>query len=296
MRKFALAAVFALASSATFAGSALEIPINGRVARIRIKDNCREAKCASVSWSGRGSKGQGQQFKIPAMSAKTLSKMFGGKVPNLKSFMSGAGRTGNVGGAGAQRLSGPGAAGKQVAAASVSAPAASADEPPSASRTAAPESNESPAETKAEATRSMTSATPNAAAPEERLAAVAAASKANASRTSPVGEWLVEDGKSQIRIEECGANLCGHVSVAKKPNEKDRNNPNPSLRGRSVVGMPILLDMKPSGNRWNGRIYNAQDGKTYTGNISLKNGNTLRVQGCVFGGMICGGQNWSRVN
>ena len=291
MRKFALAAVFALASSAAFAGSALEIPINGRVARIRIKDNCHAARCASVSWSGRGSKSQGQQFKMPAMSAKTLSKMFGGKVPNLKSLMSGG--YGN-GGAGAP--SRPAATAKQVAAASVSAPAASPDEPQSASRTAALESNESPAETKVEATRSMTGATPNSAAPEERLAALAAAPKAKASPTSPVGEWLVEDGKSQIRVEECGANLCGYVSVAKKPNEKDRNNPNPSLRGRSVVGMPILLDMKPSGNRWNGRIYNAQDGRTYTGNISLKNGNTLRVQGCAFGGMICGNQNWSRVN
>lgn len=291
MRKFALAAVFALASSAAVAGSALEIPINGRVARIRIKDNCHEARCASVSWSGRGSKGQGQQFKMPAMSAKTLSKMFGGKVPNLKSLMSGG--YGN-GGAGAP--SRPAATAKQVAAAPVSAPAASADEPQSASRTAALESNESPAETKEDATRSMTPATPNSAAPEERLAALAAAPKAKASPTSPVGEWRVEDGKSQIRIEECGANLCGYVSVAKKPNEKDRNNPNPSLRGRSVVGMPILLDMKPSGNRWNGRIYNAQDGRTYTGIISLKNGNTLRVQGCAFGGMICGNQNWSRVN
>lgn len=291
MRKFALAAVFALASSAAVAGSALEIPINGRVARIRIKDNCHEARCASVSWSGRGSKGQGQQFKIPAMSAKTLSKMFGGKVPTLKSLMSGG-----YGNAGAGAPSRPAATAKQVAAAPVSAPAASADEPQSASRSAALESNESPAETKEDATRSMTPATPNSAAPEERLAALAAAPKAKASPTSPVGEWRVEDGKSQIRIEECGANLCGYVSVAKKPNEKDRNNPNPSLRGRSVVGMPILLDMKPSGNRWNGRIYNAQDGRTYTGIISLKNGNTLRVQGCAFGGMICGGQNWSRVN
>lgn len=296
MRKFALAAVFALASSAAFAGPALEIPINGRVAHIRIKDNCRKARCASVSWSGRSSKGQGQQFKIPAMSAKALSKMFGGKVPNLKSLMSGAGGIGNVGGAGAQWPSRSAATGKRVAAASVSAPAASPDEPQSASRTAAPESNESPAETKAEATRSMTPATPNAAAPEERLAAVAAAPKANASRTSPVGEWLVEDGKSQIRIEECGANLCGYVSVAKKPNEKDRNNPNPTLRSRSVVGMPILLDMKPSGNRWKGRIYNAQDGRTYSGNMSLKNSNMLHIEGCAFGGMICGGQNWSRVN
>jgi uncharacterized protein (DUF2147 family) len=54
--------------------------------------------------------------------------------------------------------------------------------------------------------------------------------------------------------------------------------------------------MKPHGNRWDGRIYNAENGKTYTGNIRLKNASTLRVEGCAFGGLICGGQNWSRVN
>jgi uncharacterized protein (DUF2147 family) len=86
------------------------------------------------------------------------------------------------------------------------------------------------------------------------------------------------------------------VSGAKNPNEKDRKNPDPALRGRSVIGAPVLIDMKPSGNRWNGRIYNVKDGKTYTANISLKGADTLRVEGCAFGGMICGGQNWARTN
>ncbi|MGZ8396118.1 MAG: DUF2147 domain-containing protein, partial [Rhodoplanes sp.] len=131
-----------------------------------------------------------------------------------------------------------------------------------------------------------------------KVAAVAPtpAPDAKAARRSPVGEWMVEDGEGQIRIEECGANLCGYVSTAKNPGEKDRKNPDPELRGRSVMGMPILIDMKPSGNRWNGRIYNAKDGKTYSANISLKSGDTLRVEGCAFGGLVCGGQTWSRVN
>jgi len=28
----------------------------------------------------------------------------------------------------------------------------------------------------------------------------------------------------------------------------------------------------------------------------MKGADTLRVQGCAFGGMFCGGQTWSRVN
>jgi hypothetical protein len=60
--------------------------------------------------------------------------------------------------------------------------------------------------------------------------------------------------------------------------------------------MPILLDMtlsKP--NKWEGQVYNSQNGKTYSANISLSDPNTLRIQGCVFG-FLCGGENWTRVD
>jgi uncharacterized protein (DUF2147 family) len=310
MRKFALATILALTSSAAYAGSAFEIPINGGVARVRINDNCRETMCASVSWSERGSRGHSQGFKIPGISSKTLSKMFDGQVPNLKSFTSGDDDDGDDGDAGEHQPSRPAARSKHNPAASASAPAsAPSDEPQFADRPAsAPSPALAPTPTASaepsvpasapneEAAPSVTPASPPVAAPAAKVAAVAPASKAKASRNSPVGEWLVEDGKSQIRIEECGANLCGFVSVGKKPNEKDRKNPNPSLRGRSVIGMPVLINMKPHGNRWDGRIYNAENGKTYTGNIRLKNASTLRVEGCAFGGLFCGGQNWSRVN
>ncbi|MFY9733898.1 MAG: DUF2147 domain-containing protein, partial [Rhodoplanes sp.] len=149
---------------------------------------------------------------------------------------------------------------------------------------------------KEELAPSVTPALPPLAVPNAKVAAVAPAPKAKASQNSPVGEWLAEDGEGQIRIEECGANLCGYVSAAKNPNDKDRKNPDPALRGRSVVGAPVLIDMKPRGDRWNGRIYNVKNGKTYTANIRLKNANTLRVEGCAFGGLLCGGQDWSRVN
>jgi uncharacterized protein (DUF2147 family) len=310
MRKFALATVLMLTSSAAYAGSAFEIPINGGVARIRINDNCRETMCASVSWSERGSRGHSQGFKIPGISSKTLSKMFDGQVPNLKSFTSGDDDDGDDGDAGEHQPSRPAARSKHNPAALASAPASvPSDEPQFANRPASAPSPAlaptptAPAEPSVparapneEAAPSVTPSSPPVAAPAAKVAAVAPASKAKASRNSPVGEWLVEDGKSQIRIEECGANLCGFVSVGKKPNEKDRKNPNPSLRGRSVIGMPVLINMKPHGNRWDGRIYNAENGKTYTGNIRLKNASTLRVEGCAFGGLICGGQNWSRVN
>jgi uncharacterized protein (DUF2147 family) len=113
--------------------------------------------------------------------------------------------------------------------------------------------------------------------------------------TSPIGEWIVEDGRGRVQIRACGADLCGEISAAKNPNDTDRHNPDVAKRNRSVIGMPILLDMKPTKpNRWEGRIYNPEDGKTYTSNLSIKSPDVLRVEGCAFGGLICGGQNWTR--
>ena len=62
--------------------------------------------------------------------------------------------------------------------------------------------------------------------------------------------------------------------------------------------MPILLGMAPSQydkNKWEGEIYNSEDGHTYSANISLADPNTLKVQGC-FLGFLCGGENWSRAD
>ena len=110
----------------------------------------------------------------------------------------------------------------------------------------------------------------------------------------PIGEWVTEDGEGRVLVEPCGANLCGKVSHAKNPNDTDRNNPDRDLRRRSVIGMPVLMDMKPRGERWEGQVYNAKDGKTYTAKIAMKSANTMRIEGCIMNGMLCGGQNWKR--
>jgi uncharacterized protein (DUF2147 family) len=53
--------------------------------------------------------------------------------------------------------------------------------------------------------------------------------------------------------------------------------------------------MKPAGpNKWSGQIYNADDGKTYAGNVSVSGPANLKVEGCV-GGALCGSENWTRV-
>jgi uncharacterized protein (DUF2147 family) len=101
------------------------------------------------------------------------------------------------------------------------------------------------------------------------------------SANSPLGVWLTEEKEGKVRIEQCGANLCGY-SVDAKSNQS---------------GEQILINMKPGkDSKWSGRIFDPNSGSSYESTIALKGSDTLRIQGCAFGGMFCGGQTWSRVN
>jgi uncharacterized protein (DUF2147 family) len=111
--------------------------------------------------------------------------------------------------------------------------------------------------------------------------------------TDPTGEWLVANQVARIKIADCDGRLWGVVAWEAQAGI-DKKNPDPTLRSRPTLGMPILLGMTPSKtNQWEGKIYNSEDGHTYSANISLLDPNTLRVQGC-FLGFLCGGENWTR--
>ena len=101
------------------------------------------------------------------------------------------------------------------------------------------------------------------------------------------GDWLVADGTAVIRIAPCRDNLCGKLAWTPAPVT--------DATGKSLVGTTILIDLKPVGdNRWDGQIYNPEEGKTYTGHVALLNPNVLQVQGCLL--VFCGGENWTRVS
>ena len=65
----------------------------------------------------------------------------------------------------------------------------------------------------------------------------------------------------------------------------------------SLLGIPIVLNMAPTGgDKWEGQVYNAEDGGTYTGSFTMTGANTAELKGCVMGGLICKGQTWTRAN
>ncbi len=111
----------------------------------------------------------------------------------------------------------------------------------------------------------------------------------------PKGLWLAEDG-GRVRVSSCGGTaLCATIVTPKVgAPPTDRNNPDPALRGRPLVGVAVLISMLPAGpGRWSGRLYNTDNGQTYEGHLLDLDRRTIRVEGCAIG--ICGGRNLTRI-
>ena len=105
------------------------------------------------------------------------------------------------------------------------------------------------------------------------------------------GVWRTEKGW-KVKLYKCGGSYCGKVVGG--TNAKDVKNPNKALRSRRMVGVRMIWGMKKSGDSYAGKLYNPNDGKTYTGKISKITGSSMRLSGCVLGGLICKGQTWRK--
>jgi uncharacterized protein (DUF2147 family) len=122
------------------------------------------------------------------------------------------------------------------------------------------------------------------------------AALAPALAADPTGDWRVADGVADIRVAECNGSMWGVVAWEKIPGGRDQNNPDVAKQSRLTLGMPILIDMKkkPGVDQWQGEVYNAKDGKSYSSSIKPVGSDQLEIQGCVLG-FLCGGETWTRV-
>lgn len=114
------------------------------------------------------------------------------------------------------------------------------------------------------------------------------------------GVWLTQSGSGRVKIAPCAAlaqRLCGAIVWLRDPeNAKahDNNNPDPALKSRTILGLPMLWGFKPAGpGRWTGgKIYDPESGKTYDSKISIRPDGALKVEGCIV--VVCQAQTWRR--
>ncbi len=104
-----------------------------------------------------------------------------------------------------------------------------------------------------------------------------------------VGLWQTEpDGGAyaHVSIAPCGGKLCGTISRTFKDGAEYAS-PN---RGKQLV-----RGMAPRGDgSYAGKVWRPSNDRIYNGKMALS-GQTLKLSGCIAGGLLCSSQTWTRV-
>jgi uncharacterized protein (DUF2147 family) len=136
-------------------------------------------------------------------------------------------------------------------------------------------------------------------------ALLAPSSQSLAASADPTGYWMKPDAEreSKIQVFKCGAGkklLCAKIAWLKDPKDSkgkplhDIRNEDPSMRGRSIVGLTIFNGMTPSApSTWTGKIYNPEDGHTYSATLTVLSRKQILLRGCK-AWLLCGEKQWLR--
>ncbi|MDI1363705.1 MAG: DUF2147 domain-containing protein [bacterium] len=113
------------------------------------------------------------------------------------------------------------------------------------------------------------------------------------------GLWATPTKGGQIEISRCGASLCGKLvtseTIKSNPSAKDGNNKDAAQRERPLKNLPMLSGFTGGPTTWTGgKVYNADDGGTYSGTIDMLSDNQLKLKGCIVA-PLCKTQVWNRV-
>jgi uncharacterized protein (DUF2147 family) len=113
--------------------------------------------------------------------------------------------------------------------------------------------------------------------------ALAAGLTLSARADEPFGTWLRPSTGTQVNFYNCGGKLCGKIVAVKDQSRKGE------------IGTVIMNGAAKAGdNEWHGDLLNTEDGKTYSGVVTLEGPNALHLKGCV-AAIFCKGETWQRV-
>lgn len=107
----------------------------------------------------------------------------------------------------------------------------------------------------------------------------------------PYGEWVNPHNTVKVATGDCGGKLCGWVIWATPEAEQD-------ARGGGVqqlVSSKLLQDYRQiDSSHWQGRVFVPDMGRTFASTITLEEPDTLKISGCILGGLICKSQLWHK--
>ncbi|TSD67277.1 DUF2147 domain-containing protein [Inquilinus sp. KBS0705] len=102
------------------------------------------------------------------------------------------------------------------------------------------------------------------------------------------GNWENQEKTLRIKVfkenNDFKAKIIWFSDTEGKPMNywKDKRNPDPKLRNRTILGMSILrnLNYNPSKGTWeNGKVYDSKHGKEWNASAAIDKGDYLKVRG-----------------
>lgn len=116
----------------------------------------------------------------------------------------------------------------------------------------------------------------------------------------PTGFWLTEEETAVIEIRERAGTLRGRIHWIEPGGRRfDNENPDPDLHDRPLCGLEILSGFERNPDRsaeWRaGEIYAADEGKTYSARIRVRDPEELDLRGYVGISLFGRTQTWTRV-
>lgn len=123
-----------------------------------------------------------------------------------------------------------------------------------------------------------------------------------------LAEWLVESGDARVEIYQVADGTYeGRLCWLKEPEypvgdpeagkpRRDRDNPDKALRDRPMQGLVFMTGFRYDGEgKWKGgKVYDAENGKTYSCKMTLKDRETLEIRGYIGVSLLGRNQTWKR--
>jgi uncharacterized protein (DUF2147 family) len=118
-----------------------------------------------------------------------------------------------------------------------------------------------------------------------------------------VGYWLTHGEKpARVQVYKTGDHYAGKIVWLQFPEENgkpkmDSNNPDENKRSQPLVGLVIMNGFRFDDGEWNdGKIYDPQNGKTYSCYLTLKDKNNLKVRGYIGISLLGRTEIWTRTS
>lgn len=119
------------------------------------------------------------------------------------------------------------------------------------------------------------------------LAAVVGATPVLADPAEGVWKTQVDDGAyAHVTMKKCGSAVCGTISRTFNASGEYKSE---NIRKQIVRSMKNV-----GGGKYEGKVWRPSNNKIYIGKIDLA-GNSLKLAGCIAGGLLCSKQTWTRI-